>query len=139
MSHINACWRWWSSSFIGGVPPSMSGLIFHCLVEQRCCLYLLGLAMRHTSLLLWFCFTCQKKKIALYIFQYKNTSYTYNSSIDFYIAQIVGCPIFFIFHHISCENNFEVGRSKTSGIYWSCIYFLSLILIFKFLNSIIKK
>ena len=62
-------------------------------------------------------FYLSKKKIALYIFQYKNTSYTYNSSIDFYIAQIVGCPIFFIFHHISCENNFEVGRSKTSGIY----------------------
>ncbi|KAK9935884.1 hypothetical protein M0R45_012757 [Rubus argutus] len=31
-----------------GVPPSMGGLIFHCLVEQRCCIYHLGLAMRQT-------------------------------------------------------------------------------------------
>ena len=31
-------------------------LIFHRLVEQRCCSYLLGLAMRHTFLLLFFFF-----------------------------------------------------------------------------------
>lgn len=38
------------SKFIFGAPPIAIGLIFHRLVEQRRCLYLLGLAMRLTFL-----------------------------------------------------------------------------------------
>ncbi|KAI3434174.1 uncharacterized protein J3R85_006822 [Psidium guajava] len=31
-----------------GAPPPMARLIFHCLLEQRRCFYLCGLAMRRT-------------------------------------------------------------------------------------------
>lgn len=51
-SQTKACRRWWSSPALllggGGASPRAGGLIFHRLVEQHRCLYLLGLAMRHT-------------------------------------------------------------------------------------------